>query len=88
MNIFELIVSDPHSYQQVAIDFSDHYSNWNQFKNNMHAVFNDQVHNLEHLIIKSKDIWTHIHRKSPELIPVMIEFYHSTSSLMKINSKH
>lgn len=54
MNIFELILSDPFSYQQVSSDLSNHYSNWSIFKQNMKILFSVGVQDTDHFIIKSR----------------------------------
>lgn len=54
MNIFELILSDPFSYQQVSNDFSNHYSNWSVFKQNMKVLFSGTVQDTDQFIIKSR----------------------------------
>ena len=55
MNNFELILSEPHTYQQP--DLKSHQLSWSSFKNNLSALFNLQLSQLEPFLNKSKDIW-------------------------------
>jgi hypothetical protein len=75
MNIFELIISEPQSYQQS--DFANQQNNWRLFKLNIAALFAAKGSEVDQLMVKSKDFWAGVKRSSPELVPIMIEYYMS-----------
>jgi hypothetical protein len=54
MNIFELILSDPLSYQQVSNDFSNHHTNWANFKQNAKTLFSGPLYDIDQFILRSK----------------------------------
>jgi hypothetical protein len=76
MNIFELILSEPQSYQQ--IDFASQQSNWTLFKLNINTLFTIKASEADQFITKSRDLWSCVKKISPELVPIMIEYYMST----------
>jgi len=80
MNIFELIVSDPSSYQQLSSEFTHHNQNWTHFRHNLQTLFGSTPLDIEPFISHSKDLWNHTLRTSPELINIMIEYYQSTAN--------
>lgn len=65
MNIFELILSDPASYQQVSHDFATQSSSWAQFKQNLLALFSSQSPDIDPLINRSKEMWARTLKASP-----------------------
>lgn len=75
MNIFELVASDPNSYQQLASDYTQHNTNWSLFKRNISALFSNEVPEVDQFITRSKELWAHVIRTSPDLISVMIKHY-------------
>jgi hypothetical protein len=75
MNIFELIISEPQSYQQS--DFASQQNNWRLFKLNIAALFAAKSSEVEQFMAKSKDFWAGVKKSSQELVPIMIEYYMS-----------
>jgi hypothetical protein len=54
MNIFELILSDPFSYQQVSNEFGNQQAIWKLFKENIDILFTTKVLDTHSFISKSK----------------------------------
>lgn len=78
MNIFELILSEPQSYQQS--DFAGQQGTWALFKQNITALFSPlRPADVDPLLGRSRELWTSTKRSSPELLPVMVEYYMSIS---------
>lgn len=63
MNIFELILSEPQSYQQT--DFASQQKSWSLFKVNISTLFTIKSNEADQFISKSKDIWVGAKRSSP-----------------------
>ena len=77
MNIFELILSEPLSYQQS--DFAGQQGTWALFKQNIAALFAQlRPADVDPLLARSKELWAGAKRSAPELLPVMVEYYMST----------
>lgn len=77
MNIFELILSEPLSYQQS--DFAGQQNSWTLFKQNIAALFAPvRPTETEAFIVRSRELWAGTKRSAPELLPVMVEYYMST----------
>jgi hypothetical protein len=84
MNIFELILSEPQSYQ--SSDFAGQIGTWTHFRTTTSALFSGRTE-VEPLITRSKDLWAGARKNSPELLPVMVDYYFSTSTFIKINCR-
>lgn len=84
MNIFELILSEPQSYQPT--DFAGQVGSWTSFRNNISALFGVR-NDPETLLARSKELWMNVRKNCPELIPVMIDYYLSTCPCMQTNWK-
>lgn len=54
MNIFELVLSDPNSYQQVRQDFSTAHQNWSAFKQSMKALFSSSPPSDSSFFLRAK----------------------------------
>lgn len=80
MNIFELILSEPQSYQP------SHYAGqvglWSHFRANINALFAGKT-DPETLLAKGKELWTSVRKNSPDLLPVMVDYYLSISLYMQ-----
>lgn len=84
MNIFELILSEPLSYQQS--DFAGQQATWALFKQNIAALFVPMRPNeAEALVARSRELWAGTKRSAPELLPVMVEYYMSTRKEMQMS---
>jgi hypothetical protein len=84
MNIFELILSEPQSYQPT--DYAGQVGSWSQFRTNMAALFALRG-DSEPLLIRSRDLWAGVRRNCPELLPVMTDYYLSNTFSKKMNLK-
>lgn len=84
MNIFELILSEPQSYQPA--DYAGQVGSWTQFRSNINALFTLKG-DSESLLLRSRDLWTGVRRNCPELIPVMIDYYLSILHFRQMSSK-
>lgn len=77
MNIFELILSEPQSYQQS--DYAGQQATWALFKQNISTLFAPlRPTDMDPLLNRSRELWSTTKRSSPELLPVMVEYYMST----------
>jgi hypothetical protein len=86
MNLFELIVTDPSHYQQISNEASVQQNHWGRFKQNVGLVIGGQINEVEAFMARSKDLWAAVVRSTPELVPIMIEYYHSKDPPMQMNS--
>lgn len=86
MNIFELILSEPLSYQQS--DFAGQQGTWALFKQNIAALFGQmRPADVETFMGRSRELWAATKRSAPELLPVMVEYYMSTCNMMQMSWK-
>jgi hypothetical protein len=72
MNIFELILSEPQSYQ--PSHYAGQVAVWSHFRTNINALFAGRT-DLEALLAKGKELWTSVRKNSPDLLPVMVDYY-------------
>ena len=87
MNIFELVLTDPASYHQTSLDQAGQQSNWILFKQNISALFSLRTADSDPFFSRSRELWVGTRRTSPELLPVMTEYYMSTIYENQMNCK-
>ena len=84
MNIFELILSEPQSYQ--PSDYAGQVGSWSHFRANINALFANKT-DPEIILARGRDLWASVRKNSVELLPVMVDYYLSNSTCMQTSWK-
>jgi hypothetical protein len=79
MNIFELVLTDPASYNQISLDLAPQQHSWLLFKQNISTLFTLNTVDSDPFFSRSRELWTTVRRNTPELLPPMTQYYLSTS---------
>jgi hypothetical protein len=85
MNIFELVLSDPSSYQQTSQELVAQQNNWQLFQNTLSALLSVSPAEAEPLLERNRNQWANARKYTPELIPVMADYYLRKEDATQIN---